>query len=103
MLILVLSLKVELNPCQWDQLCLSCSLEMGWRDGRRGDQGQPCGSTSSHHAWQGPQLVGRRNSWGLCLQQPLKDQFLHGNIFTHENKKPQSDKSHIIKITVLIS
>lgn len=111
MFILVLSLKVKLNPCQWDQFCLSCSLEMGWKEqereggrhGSRGYLGQPRGSTSSHHTWQGTQLVVRRNSWRQCLQQPLKGQFLHGNIFTHVNKKPQSDKSHIIKIIVWTS
>lgn len=37
------------------------------------------------------------------LAAALKGQFLHGYIFTPVNKKPQSDKSHIIKITVLIS
>lgn len=64
------------------------------------EAGGPGAATWQHFQ---PQLMVRRNSWRLCLQQPLKGQFLHGNLFTHVNKKPQSDKSHIIKITVLIS
>lgn len=66
-----------------------------------GEGGREGGMETGQHFQ--PQLVVRRNSWRPCLQQPLKGQLLHGNIFTHVDKKPQSDKSHIIKITVLIS
>lgn len=46
---------------------------------------------------------GQEKLMEAVLAAALKGQFLHGYVFTPINKKPQSDKSHIIKITVLIS
>lgn len=53
--------EVKLNPCQWDQLCLSCSLEMGWREQEKegGREAWKQGSTSSHSSWSGETHGGR--------------------------------------------